>query len=98
MLVLASNLMYYAERDAQTALFTSITTSMWWRAVIPDHHRIWGHRPDRPRSAKSSGRWWPGLGIAASAIPTGIMASAFNEFRRRRKSGGFCPHCWERLV
>lgn len=95
-LVLSSSLMYYAERDAQPEVFTSIIATMWWGVVTLTTIGYGDVVPITP-AGRVIGAAVAGLGIAVYAIPTGIMASAFNEFRRRRKSGRFCPHCGESL-
>ena len=69
---------------------------MWWGAVTLTTIGYGDVVPITPAS-RVIGAVVAGLGIAVYAIPTGIMASAFSEFRRRRKSGKFCTHCGESL-
>lgn len=95
-LIMASGLMYYAERDAQPEKFSSMPASMWW-GVVTLTTIGYGDVVPVTLLGRIIGAGVAILGIAVYAIPTGIMASAFNEYRRRRRSGRFCPHCGEAL-
>ena len=91
-LVLASTMMYYAERDAQPEIFSSIPASMWWGVVTLTTIGYGDVIPVTPLG-RAIGAGVALLGIAVYAIPTAIMASAFNEYRKRGKGDGTCPHC-----
>lgn len=91
-MVLASTLMYYAERDAQPEVFSSISASMWWGVVTFTTIGYGDTIPITPLG-RAIGAVVALLGIAVYAIPTGIMATAFNEYRKRKDGGDTCPHC-----
>ncbi len=91
-MVLASTLMYYAERDAQPEVFSSIPASMWWGVVTFTTIGYGDTIPITPLG-RAIGAGVALLGIAVYAIPTGIMATAFNEYRKRGRGGDTCPHC-----
>lgn len=91
-LVLASTMMYYVERDAQPEVFSSIPASMWWGVVTLTTIGYGDTVPITPLG-RAIGAGVALLGIAVYAVPTGIMATAFNEYRKRGKDGGTCPHC-----
>lgn len=95
-LVLASSLMYYAEREAQPEVFTSIVAAMWWGVITLTTIGYGDIVPVTP-AGKILGAAVAILGVAVYAIPTGIMASAFSEYRRRKKTAHFCPNCGEAI-
>lgn len=94
-LVLASSVMYYAERDAQPEVFSSIPAAMWWGVVTLTTIGYGDTVPITPLG-RAVGAGVAILGIAVYAIPTGIMANAFNEYRRKKR-GKTCPHCGESI-
>lgn len=99
-LLLASSLMYYAEREAQPEAFSSIPASMWWGVITLT---TIGYGDTFP--VTTAGRMIAGgvaiLGIAVYAVPSGILASAFIEGLKKKggegesRAGGktCCPHC-----
>ena len=95
-MILASTMMYYAERDAQPEVFSSISASMWWGVVTFTTIGYGDTIPITPLG-RAIGAVVALLGIAVYAIPAGIMATAFNEYRKRGGRGGgggdTCPHC-----
>ena len=94
-LIFASTLMYYAEREAQPEVFSDIPSSMWW-GVITLTTIGYGDTVPVTVTGKVVGGAVAILGIAVYAIPTGIMASAFTEeLRKGKRSGRTCPHCGE---
>ena len=96
-LTLASSLMYYAEHEAQPELFSSIPSSMWW-GVITLTTIGYGDVYPVTVAGKIIGSGVAILGIAVYAIPTGIMASAFTEeLRKKRSQKNKCPHCGKEI-
>lgn len=91
-MILASSMMYYAERDAQPEIFSSIPASMWWGVVTLTTIGYGDTIPVTPLG-RAIGAGVAILGIAVYAIPAGIMATAFNEYRRRGRGDDSCPHC-----
>ena len=91
-MILASSMMYYAERDAQPEVFSSIPASMWWGVVTLTTIGYGDTVPVTPLG-RAIGAGVAILGIAVYAIPAGIMATAFNEYRRRGRGDDSCPHC-----
>jgi voltage-gated potassium channel len=91
-LILASSMMYYAERDAQPEVFSSIPASMWWGVVTLTTIGYGDTVPVTPLG-RAIGAGVAILRIAVYAVPAGIMATAFNEYRRRGRGGDSCPHC-----
>jgi len=97
-LILASCLMYYAEHETQPELFSSIPSSMWW-GVITLTTIGYGDVYPVTVTGKIIGAGVAILGIAVYAIPTGIMASAFTEELRKKRSqkDNECPHCGKKI-
>lgn len=98
-LLLMSSFMYYAEREAQPDVFRSIPHSMWWGIVALT---TTGYGDVVPITG--IGRFIGGvtaiLGVAAIALPVGILSSSFVqeiEAHKARKKGhaaeSACPHC-----
>ncbi|MYH03989.1 MAG: ion transporter [Cenarchaeum sp. SB0669_bin_11] len=94
-LILASSFMYYIERDAQPDVFYSIPASMWWGIVTLTTIGYGDTVPVTP-IGKAIGAGVAILGIAVYAVPTGIIATSFNEYRRNKK-GDRCPHCGKNI-
>jgi len=95
MLVLASSLMYYVERDAQPVAFASIPAAMWWGVAT---FTTVGYGDVYPQTTlgKLLGSVIAVLGIAFFALPAGILASGFSDERERHLTGkcdSVCPHC-----
>jgi voltage-gated potassium channel len=92
-LIFSSSLMYYAEKEAQPEIFSSIPASMWW-GVITLTTIGYGDTYPVTVIGKVVGAGVAIIGIAVYAIPTGIMASAFTEqLRRKKEEKRNCPHC-----
>lgn len=97
-LLLLSSFMYYAERDAQPDKFASIPHSMWWGIVALT---TTGYGDVVPIT--SAGRLIGGataiLGVAAIALPVGILSSSFvqeveaRRVAKKRAADTSCPHC-----
>jgi voltage-gated potassium channel len=95
MLVLASSLMYYVERDVQPVAFSSIPAAMWWGVATFTTVGYGDVYPQTPLG-KMLGSVIAVLGIAFFALPAGILASGFSEERERHSTGNrdsVCPHC-----
>ncbi len=98
-LILASSMMYYAEREAQPQIFSSIPASMWWGVVTLT---TVGYGDTYPITVlgRSIAAVIALLGIAIYALPTGIVASAFVSYRRsntKKDKNNYCKHCGKRL-
>ena len=92
LLVLASSMMFYAEKDAQPDKFSSIPATMWWSIITLT---TVGYGDVAP--VTSFGRLIAGgiaiLGIGLFALPAGILGSSFLEQIERRRVPTVCPHC-----
>lgn len=106
-MVLASSLMYYAEHEAQPETFGSISAAMWWGVVTFTTIGYGDTVPITP-FGRLVGAVVALLGVAVYAIPAGIMAAAFNEYRNMgkydkdgkregRDGPNTCPHCGKSL-
>ena len=78
LIFMSSTLIYYAERDAQPDVFTSIPASMWW-AVSTLTTVGYGDIYPVTGAGKVLGSIVAILGISAFAIPTAILSSAFRK-------------------
>ncbi|MCC5875525.1 MAG: ion transporter [Candidatus Sumerlaeia bacterium] len=111
LLLLASCLIYFAERGEQPEEFSSIPASMWW-AIATLTTVGYGDIYPVTTLGKTFGGFVAILGIGLFALPAGILASGFSEVlekKRRREeeessdgkdgSGAWnhCPHCGEPL-
>ena len=93
LLVLASSLMYFAEREVQPEEYSSIPATMWWTIVTLT---TVGYGDVFP--VTSAGRLLAGviavLGIGIFALPAGILGSGFlEEVQQRQSEPKTCPHC-----
>ena len=97
LLLVASSLMYFAERDAQPQKFSSIPAALWWGVATLT---TVGYGDVYPITAlgKVLGAMVSVLGIGVIALPAGILGSGFvEEVRRGRQSDRLCPHCGRKL-
>ena len=95
LLILASSLMYFIEREAQPEAFNSIPSSMWWGVATLT---TIGYGDIYPKTAlgKLLGSVIAMLGIGLFALPAGIIASGFSaELQNKSKSTVVCPRCGE---
>ena len=95
LLVIASSLMYYVEREAQPEAFASIPAAMWWGIVTLT---TVGYGDVYPITA--AGKFLAMIialmGIGLFALPAGILGSGFvEEIQSRKKKKSVCPHCGE---
>lgn len=82
-MLIAATGMYYFERDAQPAVFSSIPASMWW-AFATLSTVGYGDMVPITAGGKVFGAVIAVAGIGMVALPTGILASAFSEQMRQR--------------
>jgi voltage-gated potassium channel len=101
LLIMGSSIMYYAEREAQPDVFTSIPAAMWWAVCTLT---TVGYGDVFPVTAwgRLAGSVIAILGIGMFALPTGILGAAFVEEiqnrKHQRKPKTHCPHCGEELT
>ena len=93
LLVLASGMMYFLDREAQPKLFSSIPAAMWWGMATlttvgyGDVYPVTG-------IGKILGGFISLLGIGMFALPAGILGSGFVEEMQKNRGGrDSCPHC-----
>lgn len=84
MILFASTVLYYAERHAQPETFGSIPHAMWW-AVATLTTVGYGDVYPITIVGKLCGAVVAILGITLFAVPTGILAAAFQEENARRR-------------
>lgn len=97
LLVVASSMMYFAEHEAQPAVFSSIPAAMWW-GIATLTTVGYGDAVPVTDIGRLLGAVIAVLGIGMFALPTGILGSGFMEEMQRRKSGqAVCPHCGKTL-
>ena len=93
LLILASSLMYFIEREAQPEAFSSIPSSMWWGVATLT---TIGYGDIYPKTllGKMIGSLIAILGIGVFALPAGIIASGFiTELQNKKAKVLICPHC-----
>lgn len=103
LLVVCSSAIYFVEHTNQPEEFSSIPSAMWWTTVTLTSV---GYGDVTPTTGigKFVGAVVSMLGVLFVALPTGILASGFNEEIREQRRGkdsdvfGFCPHCGEQLI
>ena len=95
LLIVASSLMYYFERDVQPAVFGSIPNAMWWAIITLT---TVGYGDAYPVTIM--GRFLASiialLGIGMFALPAGILSAGFVEYgKEKQQEDETCPHCGE---
>lgn len=93
LLLLSASLMYFAERAAQPAVFSSIPAALWWAAVTLTTVGYGDIVPVTP-AGKLIASLTAICGLAMFALPVGIIASGFSEELHRR---GFMVR-WEMVA
>ena len=96
LLFLAATGIYYAEHDAQPAVFSSIPASLWWAIVTLT---TVGYGDSYPVTAL--GQFYTSailvLGIAILAVPTGVISAGLVEAiganEKRPEHEAVCPTC-----
>ena len=97
LLLLSSSLMYFAEREAQPEVFSSVPASAWWGIATLTTVGYGDVAPITPLG-KLLGSVIAIIGIAVFALPTAILGSAFvEEYGKSRRPPSLCPHCGEAL-
>ncbi len=97
LILFASSLMYFAERDAQPNVFSSIPAAMWW-AVATLSTVGYGDVYPVTGAGKVIASVIAVLGIGMFALPTGILGAAFvEEVQRRGAALKRCPQCGAEL-
>jgi len=95
LLLIASTLMYVAERNAQPEAFGSIPRALWWGVITlttvgyGDIYPITG-------IGKVLGAVIAALGVGLVAVPTGIIGAGLGDVLERRRKSGYssvCPTC-----
>lgn len=97
-LVIISFIMYYAEREAQPNVFSSIPASMWW-GISTLTTVGYGDIVPITTLGKFLGGLFAIAGVGLLALPAGILSSGFYELLHTDKSKEIkkCPHCGEDL-
>lgn len=84
LLIFASSMMFFAERDAQPEAFQSIPAAMWWGVVTLTTVGYGDVYPVTP-IGKLFGAGLAFIGIGLFALPAGIIASGFSAEVQKRK-------------
>ena len=92
LLLFASTIMYYVEREAQPKIFSSIPAAMWW-GVVTLTTVGYGDICPVTHLGKILGAIIAILGIGTFAMPAGILASGFSKFITKKQEKKHCPHC-----
>ncbi len=88
LLIFASSVMFFAEREAQPESFTSIPAAMWWGVVTLTTVGYGDVYPVTP-IGKLFGAALAFIGIGLFALPAGIIASGFStEVKKIKKQEG----------
>jgi len=93
LLILASALMYFAERDPQPEVFSSIPAAMWWAIATLTTVGYGDTYPITP-IGKVIGSVIAILGIGIFAFPTAFLSVGFlEELGSAKREMERCPHC-----
>ena len=93
LLILASTMMYYVERDVQPKDFSSIPAALWW-GIATLSTVGYGDVVPVTFFGKILGAVVAVLGIGMFALPTGILGAGFLiEIQKRKRKPKACPHC-----
>ena len=97
LLLVSSSLLYYAERNAQPEVFSSIPAAMWW-AIATITTVGYGDMYPITGMGRVLGSVSAIAGIAMFALPTAILGAGFvEEFERALQRERVCPHCSKRI-
>jgi len=94
--VLSAIGMYYAEHEAQPAVFPDVPTSMLWAVATLTN-------VSHPDPITALGKCMASaicvLGLAMLALPTGVLGAGFvEEFQNRNRHATRCPHCGKEIA
>lgn len=92
LLVVASTLMYYIERDVQPDAFPNIVATLWWAICTLTTVGYGDIVPVTPLG-KVISSIIAVLGIGLVALPAGILSASFMDKLNNTKNKGKCPHC-----
>lgn len=92
MLIIISTIMFYVEREAQPAVFSSIPATMWW-GIATLTTVGYGDMVPITMLGKILGGMFAVVGFGLLALPAGILSSGFFEFMHNAKKTINCPHC-----
>ncbi len=95
LLVVAASVMYYAEKEAQPKIFSSIPAAMWWASVTLTTVGYGDMYPVTP-IGKIAGAITAMLGIGMFALPCAILGAGFMDEVEQKKTRK-CPHCGKEL-
>lgn len=95
LLLVASSMMYFAERGAQPDEFSSIPAALWWGVITLTTVGYGDVTPVTP-IGRLLGAGVAILGIGLFALPASILASGFIEAARGELVQ--CPHCGEDIL
>ena len=93
LLIIASSLMFYLEREVQPEAFSSIPAAFWWGVATLT---TVGYGDIYPITVlgKILGAIVSLLGIGLFALPAGIIGSGFIDLLQKKKPSPIvCPHC-----
>ena len=98
LLLMASSLIFFAEKEAQPDKFANIPQAMWWSIITLT---TVGYGDVFPVTV--AGRLLAGLiaivGIGLFALPAGILGSGFvDELRKSTDTPRICPHCNKEIL
>ncbi len=96
LLIIASSVMYFVEKEAQPDVFGSIPDAMWWGAVTLT---TVGYGDVYPITllGKIISAFIAVLGIGLFALPAGIIASGFASELQKKDEKIICPHCGKEI-
>lgn len=95
LLLVASSMMYFAERAAQPEVFSSIPAALWWGVITLTTVGYGDVTPVTP-IGKALGAGIAITGIGLFALPASILASGFIEAAQGQVVT--CPHCDEEIA
>ncbi|MCL2055777.1 MAG: ion transporter [Oscillospiraceae bacterium] len=100
-MVIASVLMYHAEKQAQPEIFGNAVSGLWW-AVITISTVGYGEIYPVTVLGKVLGAFFSIMSMGLIAVPTGIMSSGFVEKAREERiqakgNKSFCPYCGKNI-
>lgn len=94
LLLLASSMMYFAERSAQPEAFSSIPAALWW-GVITLTTVGYGDIHPVTTLGQFLGTIVAVIGVGLFALPSSILASGLIEVARGETVS--CPHCGKEI-